>query len=348
MTYLFPFLVAFFIALAVTPLVRRFALSHGILDQPGERKVHAKPVARLGGLAIFAAFMITAIAFVPPSRQLIALLTGCTLLAILGVVDDVRNLSPWTKLAAQILAAGIVLSGGIGISVITNPLGGTFDLNAGRFALSLGDFHFHITPIANVLSIIWMVGLVNVINFLDGLDGLACGVSAISALALFALAVSTGVDQPIVAILAITLAGSALGFLPYNFFPAKIFMGDTGAYFLGLTLALLSMYSGGKLATVALVLGFTIIDALWAAVRRIARGTSPFKADREHLHHLLLQAGLSQRMAVLLLYLLAIIFACVALISGSFAKLVAMIILVAVMVVLLSSLIRLGRRRPVS
>ncbi|HUC20283.1 MAG TPA: hypothetical protein VMR98_02185, partial [Candidatus Polarisedimenticolaceae bacterium] len=133
-------------------------------------------------------------------------------------------------------------------------------------------------------------------------------------------------------------------FLPFNFFPAKIFMGDSGAYFLGMTLALLAIYSGGKLATLGLVLGFTIIDAMWAVVRRLRRRVHPFTSDREHLHHLLLKAGLSQRGAVLSLYLLAVTFGVIALQTQSFTKLVALIVLLAAMVVLIGSLLRIGRR----
>ena len=346
MIYLAAFGLSFVIAFGLTPLVRQLALRYNIVDVPTElRKIHKAPMPYLGGLAIFASFTAVTLLFLPMSRPLAALLLGGTLLAVVGAVDDVRGLGAWTRLGWQFVAALIVLAGGIGIVSITNPLGGSFNLEAGRTLIHIGSLQFHITPIANIFSIIWLVGMVNVINFLDGLDGLASGVSAIAALALFVLAISTAVNQPLVALLAIILAGSALGFLPFNFYPAKIFMGDSGAYFLGLTLALLAIYSGGKLATIGLVLGFTIIDAIWATIRRLRRGQHPFSSDREHLHHLLLQAGLSQRKAVLLLYLLAIILAVVALDSHSFAKLIALIILLAVMVVLVASLVRIGRRK---
>ncbi|HVE80769.1 MAG TPA: MraY family glycosyltransferase [Candidatus Dormibacteraeota bacterium] len=337
------FVTSFLLALAATPLVRRFAIAIGAMDHPNSRKVHLKPVARLGGLAIFFAFVLVVLAMLPVGRQLGALLGGVFVLVVLGAVDDIRGLKPLTKLLWQIVAACVVLAGGIGITTITNPFGGIIDLSWGRFAVDLLGFDFHITPIANLLSVIWMVGLVNAINFLDGLDGLACGVSGIAALVMFALAIQVG--QPVVALLAIILAGSALGFLPYNFFPARIFMGDSGAYFLGLTLALLAIYSGGKLATAALVLGFVIVDALWAAVRRIRRGTHPFKADREHLHHLMLAAGLSQRTAVLLLYSLAIFFGIIALASTSFSKFLALVALFCFMVVLLTALVKINARR---
>lgn len=345
MMYVLAFAASFLLSLALTPLIRKYALKKGILAHPGNRSVHVNPVPYLGGLAIFGSFLVTASIFLPFGRQLAALLLAATVLAVVGAIDDVRGLSPWSRLGWQTLAACIALAGGIGITTISSPFGGVIDLSWGRFAIDLLGFEFHITPIANLLSIIWMVGMVNVINFLDGLDGLASGVSGIAALCIFALALTPQVDQPLVALLAILLAGSTLGFLPFNFYPAKIFMGDSGSYFLGLMLAMLAIYSGGKLATVLLVLGFTVIDALWAAIRRIRKGVHPFSADREHLHHLLLQAGLSQRRAVLALYLLAAAFGTVALVSQSFYKFIALIVLLVVVVVLIASLIRIGQRR---
>ncbi len=348
MIYLAAFLVSLLLALALTPVVRHFAIRYGIMAQPGHRKVHLKPVPYLGGLAIFISFVATVVMFVPFGRQLGALLAGCAILAVVGAIDDIKGLGAWTKLGWQFVAAGVALAGGIGIVSIANPFGGVIDLTWGRFAVDLGPFDFHITPIGNLLSLIWMVGMVNVINFLDGLDGLAGGVSAIAALVLFLLSVSPEVNQPVVALLAIILAGSALGFLPFNSYPARIFMGDSGAYMLGLVLAMLAIYSGGKVATAVLVLGFTIIDSLWAAIRRMRRGVHPFSADREHLHHLLLDAGLSQRRAVFLLYMFAAIFGMVALATEGATKLVAIIILTAVVAVLIGGLIRLnGRKQPV-
>jgi UDP-GlcNAc:undecaprenyl-phosphate/decaprenyl-phosphate GlcNAc-1-phosphate transferase len=296
-------------------------------------------VPYLGGVAIFAGFVAAVLTFMPMSRQLLALLIGCVILVAIGVIDDIRGLSPWVKLGFQFLAAGVALAGGIGISVVTNPFGGVIDLGVGRFAVNFGSVHFHVTPLANLLSLLWMVGLANTINFLDGLDGLASGVSGIAAVVMFAVAVGPRVHQPIVALLAIILAGAAFGFLPYHFFPARIFMGDSGAYFLGLCLALLAIYSGAKLATAVLVLGFPIADASWAAIRRLAHRTSPFQADRRHFHHLLIDAGMSQRQAVMTLYAVAAAFGTVALMIGSFAKLVALIVLLTLMAAAISLLV---------
>jgi UDP-GlcNAc:undecaprenyl-phosphate GlcNAc-1-phosphate transferase len=347
MMYLLGFGLAFALSAGLTPWVRRFALARGIVDAPSShRKIHTREIAYLGGVAIFAAFVVTVMIFLPMTRQLAALLLGCLILVAIGVIDDMRDLPAWVKLIGQFVAAGVALAGGIGITQITNPFGGVIDLASwGRMNFDVLGMQFHISPIANVLSLLWMVGLANTINFLDGLDGLACGISGIAALVMFGLAVAPNVGQPAVALLAIILAGAAFGFLPFNFFPAKIFMGDSGAYFLGLTLAMLSIYSGGKLATAALVLGFPILDAVWAAVRRMARGTSPFKADRQHFHHLLLDAGLSQRQAVLTLYGVAAAFGLVALMVGSFAKLVALILLMVLMAGTIGALIYLNWAR---
>lgn len=331
--YVFGFGLAFAITAVVTPLVRRFALAHGILDHPdkGGRKIHGIPVAYLGGVAIFAGFVGGVAAFMPVSRQLLALLIGCMILVVIGVVDDIKGLSPLVKLGYQFIAAGVALAGGIGITTLTNPLGGEIHLAVWRFAVHIGFLRFHIAPLANALSLLWMVGLANTINFLDGLDGLASGVSGIAAVVMFGVAVGPKVHQPLAALLAIILAGAAFGFLPYHFYPARIFMGDSGAYFLGLCLAMLAIYSGAKLATAVLVLGFPIADASWAALRRLAKHTSPFKADRKHFHHLLLDAGMSQRQAVLTIYLISAAFGTVALLVGSFAKLIALIVLMLLM-----------------
>lgn len=345
MEFFFAFILALSLSVVLTPWVRRFALNRGIVDKPGGRKIHSRPVAYMGGLAIYAAFTLTVLVHFVPSRQLIGLLGGITVLLIVGLIDDVRNLSPYVKLFWQFVAAAIALSGGIGITTLTNPIGGVIHLNAWRFPVHLGPLFFHISPVANILSLLWMVVVINAINFLDGLDGLACGVSGIAGLIIFLLAISPRVNQPEVALLAIILTGACLGFLPYNFFPAKIFMGDSGAYSLGLTLALLAVYSGAKLATAALVLGFTLIDFGWAVLRRLYNRRSPFSSDRGHLHHLLLEVGLSQRKAVLGLYLLSLTFGSLALITGSFAKLIILGILALFMATLITSLVMISRRR---
>lgn len=321
MNYLLAFALAMAFGLLLTPVARFLALKFGAVDHPtGGRKIHTRPTPRWGGLAIAGAFTITALVWIVFDRQLASLLGGALIVLIVGVIDDVRPLGAWVKLAWQVVAAVVVLAGGIGIYTISSPAGGVIALDWFRTAIQLGGLSFHITPVANLLSILWIVGMINAVNFMDGVDGLADGVSAIASFCLFLLAVS--VDQPVVAILALALTGACLGFLPYNFYPAKIFLGDSGAYFLGLVLAVLAIYSGGKLATASLVLGFTIIDGLLTVLRRLYNHKSPFEADRTHMHHLLLDMGLSQRQTVAVYYLVAGALGVLALFSGTVMKLV--------------------------
>lgn len=341
MIYLVPFVVAFLTSILLTPQIRKWALKHNIVAHPGERKIHTKPVAYLGGVAIFLGFLIPTLTFLPLNRRLLALIIGITMLVIVGIVDDMKPVNPWMKLGWQLLAACVVLSGGIGIQAITNPFGGVIDLTAGRFAVGA----YHVTPIGNLLTVLWIVGMVNVVNFMDGLDGLAAGVSAISAFVLFCLAAGGNVNQPVVAVLAIITVGAALGFLPYNFFPAKIFMGDGGAYFLGTVLALLAVYSGGKLATAGLVLGFAIFDGVWAVVRRLWAKRSPFSPDRHHIHHLLLDAGLSQRAAVLVLYGVSASFGALALLGNAQVKAVGFVLLLLMMIIGAFALTQIAAKR---
>lgn len=343
MRYLLAAVIAFVISISLVPLVKRLAVMIGAVDHPdGGRKRHAGPTPRLGGVAIAAAFFVTVLIFVPVTRALVGLLAGAIVLVFVGVIDDRRGLSPWVKLSWQFVAAGLALAGGIGISAISKPFGGSQMLDWGRFNVSYGALHFHITPLANFLSIIWIVGLVNAVNFLDGIDGLAGGVSGIASFFLFALAVE--VHQPAVALLAIILAAASFGFLPFNFFPATIFLGDSGAYFLGLILALLAIYSGGKLATAVLVLGFAIIDGLITVLRRLYRRGSPFQADRSHLHHLLTDIGLSQRQTVMLYYVVAIALGIVALLSNTLTKVIVIVVMIAATSLAIAILIRLGER----
>jgi len=187
--------------------------------------------------------------------------------------------------------------------------------------------------------------MTNTINFLDGIDGLSGGVSAISAFVIFLLAITQRVNQPETALVSIILAGGCLGFLVYNFYPAKIFNGDSGAYFLGMTLGILAIFSGAKLATAALVLGLPILDAVWAVVRRLAHRKSPFTADRGHLHYMFLDAGFSQRQAVLIIYALCLTFGLIGIFGSTTTKLVGIIAMLVVMVLLLFALTFLKRKR---
>lgn len=340
--YLVGLVLAFVIAAALVPLVKKMSFALGAVDKPkpGTRKIHTKVMARGGGIAIYIAFITICLALLGNvGKPFWGLFVSSTTVLILGYIDDIRRLNPITKLSVQIVAALIAIVGfSISIDVISNPLGASFVLSEQSVKFVLGGMQFGFNPVALMITLIWLVGMTNTMNFVDGLDGLSGGIAAIAAFVMFGLALSSDVSQPQVAMTAIILAGACLGYLVFNFHPAKIFNGDSGAYFLGMTLGILAIYSGAKLATAVLVLGVPIIDAAWSAVRRILAGRSPFSADRGHLHFLLLDAGLTQRQAVLFIYGLCILFGMIALIASPTQKVVAMFAMVVFMVLLLLAL----------
>ena len=270
--------------------MKRIALARGIVDRPRGRHIHAEPVPFLGGVAMYAAFFITAVAFGRPDRNTLGLLTGGALTVALGIADDRAELRARHKLLGQIAAAVIVMLFGVKIEFVTNPFGGM---------VYLGILSIPIT-------VVWIVAFMNVVNFIDGLDGLAAGVSAIGSLAMAAAAL--GNHQSRLAVLSLALAGSALGFLRYNFNPAQIFMGDAGAMFLGFTIAGISAIGALKtpatlvLAVPVIVMGVPVLDTAFAIFRRVRRGVPVSSADRDHVHHRLLAMGMTQRQAVLTLY----------------------------------------------
>jgi UDP-GlcNAc:undecaprenyl-phosphate/decaprenyl-phosphate GlcNAc-1-phosphate transferase len=308
------------ISLFLTPILIKVAHKLKLFDNPDHRKQHERALPRIGGISITVAFLTTFLLYFDLNRQFIGLFSGILILFIVGLIDDVRGVSAWKKLIWQVVASGAVLAGGIGIVYISDPFGGTIILDSFRIPIELFGFNFNIIPLANAVSILWMIVMINSINFLDGLDGLASGVSIIAAGLIFLLALTPAIGNIEVAMLAVVLGGSLLGFLPYNFYPSRIFMGDSGAYVIGLILALLSIYSGSKIALGALVMGLAMIDAFITVSRRLLRKQSPFRPDRNHLHHRLLDSGLlSHRQVVLILYLLTIIVAITIIVAGGLA-----------------------------
>ncbi|AZB71402.1 glycosyltransferase family 4 protein [Synechococcus elongatus] len=299
---LLAFCVSALVVVLTTPLVRSLGLQQGLVDQPGERKVHHRPMVRLGGISIFlgslAALLLTwwlgGFGVLPPDREyeIWGVTIGGLVFFLIGLADDFFSLSPITRLLAQLAVASGVWLVGVRIDLLTIPfVGGVYVLPEW---LSL--------PV----TVIWLVGMTNAINWIDGLDGLAAGVSGISAVIL--LIVALAVQQPAAALVAAALAGGCLGFLRYNFNPAKIFMGDGGSYFIGFTLAGVGVIGLVKsLATVAVLLPFLILavpllDMVTVIFDRLRSGQSPFKADKRHLHHRLLDAGFSHRRTVVLIY----------------------------------------------
>ncbi len=317
------FVVAAVLTFILTPRVRRIALRYRIVDRPGARRVHRKPIPRSGGLAVAATFLGVAgtfllvndrahLVFVPASLQpleVAALFLGGAVAAVLGALDDLLDLrARWQFLGQVALAVGAVALG-IGIDIVNNP----FEPGIVRFP----------EVVAIGFTIFWIVGMINSINWIDGLDGLSSGVVIIAAVTLGLISLSTRVNQPLIAVLCFVLAGALLGFLRWNFHPAKIFIGTSGVQFVGYTLAVLSILGTAKVAVALLVLGVPIIDTFWIIVRRLSQRRSPFSPDRQHIHHRLLDLGLSHRQTVLLIYGLCAALAVLALILTGASQLYA-------------------------
>jgi UDP-GlcNAc:undecaprenyl-phosphate/decaprenyl-phosphate GlcNAc-1-phosphate transferase len=330
--YAAAFVIAAAVSALATPLIVRLALRLGVVDNGGEdRRMHASPKPRVGGIAVFfgfafALFTVLGVSLAPPLalvpsgeqfdavHKLVGLLFGSLLILGVGLWDDVMQMRPRNKFVAQIVVALISMLYGFVIPGITNP----FDHNAGTnwidFPLWIG------VPI----TLLWYVGMMNAINFLDGLDGLLAGVAAISSVFLFIISVLHG--SPVVGLVVIALAGAALGFLPYNFNPARIILGDSGSLFIGYVFATVSIIGASKTAIAIsvvvplLVLALPVLDTAAAIVRRASTGKRITEADRGHFHHqLIFRFGLNVRQAVLLLYAVCFMLGAVALaFSGQF------------------------------
>lgn len=353
MIYFVAFIATFCLAVLFVPFVKQFAFRVGAVDQPlkNSRKIHKTVMARGGGIAIYLAFLITTLALLPQrNAQYWGLIVAGTIVLLVGFIDDIKSLNPWLKLAVQIMAAFIAFGMfGIRIEAVSSPLGQSIIFTDPNLVFTILNHTISLNTFALALTTIWLVGMTNTMNFVDGIDGLSGGIAAIAAVVMFFLALNPQVHQSQTALISIALAGGSLGYLVYNFNPAKIFNGDSGAYFLGMSLGIIAIFSGGKLATAALVLGVPILDALWSALRRIISGRSPFSADRGHLHFLLLDAGFSQRQAALIIYSFCIIFGGIALIASPTQKIVAIFslaIIIMLLFVLLSFVIR--RKRKIS
>jgi UDP-GlcNAc:undecaprenyl-phosphate/decaprenyl-phosphate GlcNAc-1-phosphate transferase len=302
-----PYLVVALVAAAIvsyllTPVVRRLAIRYDAVDHPDARRVNVRPVPRGGGVAVAVAFFAVTVVLlalnavfgfvqVPTNiglDDLAGLLLGGALATAFGVVDDSLDLRARWQFAGQLGLALFAIATGYVVVVMTNPI---------------GSDNLHLPqPIGVGFGIVWIVGMINSINFIDGLDGLSSGIGLIASVTLGVISLTLQVPQPFVAVLCFVLAGSLLGFLRWNFHPATIFAGTSGVMFLGYTLALLSILGTAKVAVAMLVLGVPIIDAFWIIVRRLVARRSPFSPDRGHLHHRLLDVGLSHRQTVLLIY----------------------------------------------
>lgn len=327
-------IIAYIFGVFLVPLVINFSKKEGLVDLPNERKIHKIPVSRLGGIAIWASTMLTFLSLVflsyyPYGSLLSGILLGSSLMFLLGLVDDVYNLDAKFKLFIQLSIATIVYLLGVKISSI--PFFGGIDLGFWSYPITL----------------LWIVGISNAVNFIDGVDGLAGSVITVNSITLAIIAIAMTPSNPIVALIGFILAGSMLAFLTYNFNPAKIFMGDSGALFSGFLLATISIVGVMKAATLTLLLPFVVLavpimDIVFSSTRRICKGKSPFVADAEHIHHKLLHAGFSQKKTVLILTSVAIVAGAIAslLMGENTIKHYAVYILVIVFIMLLLNFIK--------
>jgi len=339
--FVLAFAVPFALALVVTPLTKILGERLGAVDLPGGRRRHRGAVSRLGGIALYVAFVggVLILLWLPPAWQpqrldpnetirLTGLLLGGTIIFAVGLLDDFRHLSAPAQFAGQLAVAVVACLFLIFIQKVMNP----FTNRETVFPM----------PVVWLISIFWIMGMINTVNFLDGIDGLAAGVTAIVCAVLTIHMLRMG--QLSVALLPLALLGTVLGFLPFNFSPARVFMGG-GAYFLGFAVGALSIMAGAKLATVLLVMGIPIVDVAWQILSRLRAGRSVGRADRGHLHHRLLDLGFSPRQIVLFYYGFCILFGVLALtISNRVYKLLALVGLCWLMLAVLLVVARLEKR----
>jgi UDP-GlcNAc:undecaprenyl-phosphate/decaprenyl-phosphate GlcNAc-1-phosphate transferase len=316
-----PFLAVFLTALAVsalgTPIIGRLTSRAGIVAEPGGRRRHTGKIPKLGGLSLLLGYLVAiglAYRLMPPTGddalRLRGVILGTLVMVLGGLIDDRWELPALPQFLIQIAGAAVAIAHTVFIEVFTNPV-------------SLEPVYFS-WPITLLVTLLWLLGMINAVNWLDGLDGLATGVGTIAAL-LFAWH-SYRLGQTTVALFPLALAGALLGFLPFNFSPARVFLGTAGAYFLGYNLATLSILSPAKIATALLVLALPILDGIWIVISRLRQGHSPFHGDRSHLHFRLSDRGLPTRLIVLGYYTAAIAFGLVAILAtGPLVKFVLLV-----------------------
>ncbi len=328
----FSLIVSFIATVVATPLCLRFIKKFGLFDDPKSHKhpalLHKKPIPRGGGIPLFIGIVVASIVFLPITKITIALFAASLLALCIGVLDDKSDISPYLRFLANIAVALIIVGSGIGVPFITNPLGGILHLNQLIFSFYFFGFHTVIV-FSDVVALVWIVGVMNMLNWSKGVDGQMPGIVAISAIAIGILSLRFPIVDPnafIAAHLSFIIAGSALGFLLFNFYPARIFPGY-GATSVYVLLAAVSMLSGAKLATAMLVMGVPLIDFMFTIARRILEKKSPFWHDNKHLHHILLRLGFSQRKIALFYWSLSAILGAIALTLSSTGKLFALVML---------------------
>lgn len=298
---LIPGATAAFLSFVITPLVIKIAKKLGMIDDPAKnphpKKIHTYPTPRGGGIAIFAAILIASILFLPIDKHLKGILIGATIVSVMGFLDDKYNLNPYLRLAIGFLAACAPIAAGIGISFLSNPLGGTIDLSHPQIAFSLFGQTHAIWILSDIFALVWIVFMMNMLNMgAKGIDGQLTGVTVIASITIAVLSFrySADITQWPVIILASITAGAFLGFLPWHVYPQKIMPSYSGAALAGYLLAVLSILSTTKVGVLMVVLGVPLVDTGYVIVRRIMAGKSPVWGDRGHLHHKLLDNGWSK------------------------------------------------------
>lgn len=301
MLFYLPSLLAFIVSFSVTPLVIKLAPRLGILDDPKKRAhpatLHTKPIPRGGGIPVFLAVCITSLVLLPIDFRLAAVLLGGLVVVFIGFLDDRRDTSPYLRLVGQFTAAGVVVASGIGISFVTNPLGGIIDLSIPQISFFFAGEYHSIWLLSAGFGLVWIVALMNAVSWSSGVDGQLSGFAAIAALivAIFSLNYSADITQWPSTVLAAATFGAFAGFLPWHVFPQKIMPGFGGAPFAGYMLAVLAILTTAKVGVLLLVLGIPLSDAIYSFFRRIFTGKHPFKGDKKHLHHRLLDLGWSKK-----------------------------------------------------
>jgi len=369
MTFLFILIstISFLLAVLTTYFLYRWAKRRGFFIPPKrERDIHEKPIPRVGGLAIVGCFTIVILLanFIWPQlfatlgfpfkiigisidKRLLGVLLGGIILAIIMAIDDYRGLNAWVKLLGQILVWGIVVACGIGLTYFNNPFGLYINLMDPQTAIQIGAATYHIIWIADIILFVWLIGMMNGVNFIDGADGLAGGLGVIGFIVIGILSLMPTINQPAVAMLAFVAAAVTLGFLIFNFYPAKVFLGDVGAMWIGFMLAVLSVISGGKLATLFLVLAVVIMDGFIVVVYRLARGKNPLTtADQTHVHHRFIAAGLKMPYPVIIIYILSATFGVLALTTHGRVKWILIAVLTIVVFLMLIGVRIIGKNKP--
>lgn len=332
--FILVFALAVFLAWAFSKLVISLAYKLNILDYPSsERKIHKKPIPLLGGLAIYASFLVTVLVLwqanlLLDSRVSLVAITWFLLagliLMINGYLDDKYSLSPQITILGPILASLVVILGGLKIAYITNPSGGILYLDQ----LSIWSF------IGPLITFLWLMGITYTTKLLDGIDGLTSSIGLIASLVIFAVSLSWDVVGSSTSFLSLALAGAIFGFLIFNWYPAKIFLGEGGSTLIGFSLGVLSIISGSKIATALLVMGLPVLDIFWVIVRRIKQGQPFYRGDKEHLHFRMLRAGFSQKQIVVFLSLVSLSFGVVSIFFTTKIKISALLIIFVLMFVL--------------